>query len=150
LDFSEAYGGGELDKEVRAQLLLSYHKDRKNQIPADRRGGPRPRRRRQKAGEKKEASANSGTTRPEEHHDTGGASSSCAAAAEPMYVPVSQIHAEAWGESEETHGHWVHWPTEEGYPYVSNAWPEPQQEEPRGHIGGASRAMPTASNASSS
>ena len=35
-------------------------------------------------------------------------------------------------------------------PYVSNAWPEPQQEEPRGHIGGASRAMPTASNASSS
>ena len=81
---------------------------------------------------------------------TGGASSSCAAAAEPMYVPVSQIHTEAWGESEQTHAHWVHWPTEEGYPYVSNAWPEPQQEEPRGHIGGASRAMPTASNASSS
>ena len=73
-----------------------------------------------------------------------------AAAAEPMYVPVSQIHTEAWGESEQTHAHWVHWPTEEGYPYVSNAWPEPQQEEPRGHIGGASRAMPTASNASSS
>lgn len=156
---AEAYGGGELDKEVRAQLLLSYHKDRKNQkcgfvsnnqIAADRRGGPRPRRRRQKAGEKKEASANSGTTRAEEHHDTGGASSSCAAAAEPMYVPVSQIHTEAWGESEETHGHWAHWPTEEGYPYVSNAWPEPQQEEARGLIGGASRAMPTVSNASSS
>ena len=67
-----------------------------------------------------------------------------------LYVPVSQIHTEAWGESEQTHAHWVHWPTEEGYPYVSNAWPEPQQEEPRGHIGGASRAMPTASNASSS
>ena len=55
---AEAYGGKELDKEewreVRAQLLLSYHKDRKNQkcgfvsnnqIAADRCGGPRPRRR---------------------------------------------------------------------------------------------------------
>ena len=26
-----AYGGGELDKEVQAKLLLSYHKDHKNQ-----------------------------------------------------------------------------------------------------------------------
>jgi len=153
---AEAYGVGELDKEVHAQLLLSYHKDRKNQkcgfvsnnqIAADRRGGPRPRRRRQKAGEKKEASAaSSGTTRPAEHQDTGGASSSCAAAAEPMYVPVQEL----WGEAEKTDGHWMHSLTEEGYPYVSNASPEPQQVEQQGHMGSATRAMLTASSASSS
>ena len=28
---AEGYGGGKLDKEVRAQVLQSYHKDRKNQ-----------------------------------------------------------------------------------------------------------------------
>lgn len=53
---TEAYkgAGGELEKEVRAQLLLAYHKDptnqrngftSNNQIAADRKGGPRPRRR---------------------------------------------------------------------------------------------------------
>ena len=52
----EAYKGAgvELDKEVRAQLLLAYHKDPTNQrngfisnnrVAADRRGGQRPRRR---------------------------------------------------------------------------------------------------------
>ena len=50
---AEAYDG-ELDKEVRAQLLLAYHKDptnkksgfvSNNQVAANRRGGPRPRRR---------------------------------------------------------------------------------------------------------
>ena len=144
---AEAYGGGELDKEVRAQLLLSYHKDCKNkkcgfvsnnQIAADRRGGPRPRHRRQKAGEKKEASAaSSGTTPPAEHQDTGGASSSCAAAAEPMYVPVQEL----WEKPKET---------DEGYLYVSNASPELQQVEQQGHMGSASRAMLTASSASHS
>ena len=49
---------GDLDKAVRAQLLLAYHKDptnqkfgfvSNNQVAADRRGGPRPRRRRHKS-----------------------------------------------------------------------------------------------------
>ena len=50
---AEAYAVPELDQTFRAQLLLSYHKDRKNQrlgfqstgaIQTHRRGGPRPRR----------------------------------------------------------------------------------------------------------
>ena len=59
---TEAYNG-ELDKEVRAQLLLAYHKDptnqrcgfiSNNQVAADRRGGPRPRRRRHSPGKRGE------------------------------------------------------------------------------------------------
>ena len=60
---TEAYNG-ELDKEVRMQLLLAYHKDptnqkcgfvSNNQVAADRRGGPRPRRRRHSPGDRREA-----------------------------------------------------------------------------------------------
>ena len=114
---AEAYGGKELDneewREVRAQLLLSYHKDRKNQkcgfvsnnqIAADRRGGPRPRRRRQKAaGKTKEASAaGSDKARPEKHQDTGGASSICAAAEsadQPMYIMVQENQVQSSWET---------------------------------------------------
>ena len=86
---NEAYGG-ELAKEPRAALLLSYHKmfpargsgfPSNNQMAADRRGGPRKRRRRPPGPEGEEPM-------DEEEYDTcQGTSSSCAAAGEePMFL----------------------------------------------------------------
>ena len=78
---TEAYDG-QLDKEIRAQLLLAYHKDPKNkergfvsnnQVAAERRGGPRPRRRRKS---KKDSESDA-----EEHeHDEDARGSACPAA----------------------------------------------------------------------
>ena len=63
----------------------------------------------------------------------------------PVLMP---IHAGADADEE-----WMHWPIEEGYPDTSNAWPglpQEEREEPWEASGGASRAMPTRSNACSS
>lgn len=70
---AEAYGG-QLDsashKEIRAQLLLAYHKDpnnkdgfiSNNQIAAVRRGGPRPRRRRNSSKERQNGGASAASS----------------------------------------------------------------------------------------
>jgi hypothetical protein len=93
----EAYDG-DLDKLVRAQLLLAYHKDpvnqecgfvSNNQIATDRRGHKRNRRPRR--GEPEEVPDTGGE--PEEVPDTGGASGSGDANpnADPMYVHVQPV-----------------------------------------------------------
>ena len=78
---TEAYDG-QLDKEIRAQLLLAYHKDPKNkkrgfvsnnQVAAERRGGPRPRRRRKSKGD-------SASDAEEREHAEGAHGSACPAA----------------------------------------------------------------------
>ena len=151
--WTAAYGGGELDKEVRSKLLLSYHKDRKNQcygfvsndqMAADRRAGPRPPRRSAAI-----TAESSSTTGSNQQSDICGAPSSCAVAAALMYVlpssPAPPMHTEsscAAAEQEtdvqyvwvyETNQQCMPWPTEE----------ESQQEKLCG-------AMPAALNASSS
>ncbi len=118
---AEAYGGGTLDKEVRAQLLLSYHKNRKNQkcgfisnnqIAADRRGGPRPRRRRQKATGKNNQPCDP-YEQPDDSPDPGPGGAPCCrvdvAAPEPKYVPLPTWNPNPWGIP---HEQWYHWTIE--------------------------------------
>ena len=111
LELAAQAHGGELDKEVRAQLLLAYHKDARNQkcgfvsnnqVAADRRGGPRPRRRRHSPGDKKEANGDAAdsSSHNQQRANTNGASASagpssasCAAALpDPAYVTVNPVN----------------------------------------------------------
>ena len=106
---------GDLDKESRAALLLSYHKNAtnkqngftsNNQVAADRRGGPRPRKRRhnEQAGSGACSSHQQPSyEQPEEDNeefidvgDEGVMSSCCAAAAgEPMFLPLPEGYEES-------------------------------------------------------
>ena len=118
---AQAYGGGELDKEVREQLLLSYHKNRKNQqcgfvsnngIAAFRRGGPRPRRRRPKANNENIQPCEPDDEQPDDSPDTGPDGASCCrvAAPEPKYVPLPTWNPNPWGIP---HEQWYYWTIEQ-------------------------------------
>ena len=110
---TEAYEG-DLDKEVRAQLLLAYHKDptnqqngfvSNNQVAADRRGGPRLRRRRHASDKDKQASSGacSSHQQPGEEEeneyvfvaDDGLQPSCCASTSqEPMFITLPESYEE--------------------------------------------------------
>jgi hypothetical protein len=97
---------GELGKLVRAQILLSYQKQKfapslsfpsNAQLRADERvrnGLPGPRRKRHRKKNVSDTSSND--------HEEGASSSGCAAASEPMYVVP--WHTMAWQDSEDTPG----------------------------------------------